>query len=346
MASVSVVFNKSILSSDFAICVVQNFENDAWGRFKALPEHEQQIIVALKGVETNQQNLLYEYHLELLELKKKVCLGFSYFPAHSGGSPTKFVGIQYATLFKPLYDRRCELLAGDSKPDSAELDAGEQGLQVVLGKEFQPPSRRPLVGNGVANFWLAVFMNHPGLSMVVAPRDQKALEHLTDVRCTYFGGQPAAPVKSGTRSYASIASGDRAVSTALTVSSSGPTLSDERFGFTLAFYFSINEYFSNEILEKTYYYKKGQVNRSGELMYEKAVGCPIYWKSGMDLIIAREDEEDEPSTSESFFTFFNPKTLPSKSEVESMGDEEYSALLDDIDGDFDCGEDIRDEVCL
>ena len=72
MASVSVVFNKSILSSDFAICVVQNFENDAWGRFKALPEHEQQIIVALKGVETNQQNLLYEYHLELLELKKKV----------------------------------------------------------------------------------------------------------------------------------------------------------------------------------------------------------------------------------------------------------------------------------
>jgi len=46
----------------------------------------------------------------------------------------------------------------------------------------------------------------------------------------------------------------------------------------------------------------------------------------------------------SFFTFFQPKSIPSESEVNDITDEEYIALLDEIKSDFECGRDIRDEV--
>ncbi|KAN0121286.1 hypothetical protein V8E52_003874, partial [Russula decolorans] len=256
--------------------------------FKALSENEQQIVQAVKGVEVRQQTTQYEFQRELFELKKK-----------------------YSTVFNHLYDRRKELLLG-SIPNGAELDAGEQALKKGLGDGFTAPPRNTLQSNnGVANFWLAVLMNHPGLSMVISPYDTEALQHLTDIRCTYFGGNPIAPPKS------------------------------EPFGFKLFFHFSSNEYFSNDVLEKTYYSRPDQVNESGDLMYEKAVGCSISWKEGKDLTVPGADDQHG---SESFFTFFSPRALPSKAELEKLNDEEFSEILDDVDGDFDCGEDIRDEI--
>jgi nucleosome assembly protein 1-like 1 len=297
-----------------------DFDQNPLNRFKALSENEQQIVQAVKGVEVRQQTTQYEFQRELFELKKK-----------------------YSTVFNHLYDRRKELLLG-SIPNGAELDAGEQALKKGLGDGFTAPPRNTLQSNnGVANFWLAVLMNHPGLSMVISPYDTEALQHLTDIRCTYFGGNPIAPPKSGSVSYANVAANNKARSTDPTVTSATSNLqfNQEPFGFKLFFHFSSNEYFSNDVLEKTYYSRPDQVNESGDLMYEKAVGCSISWKEGKDLTVPGADDQHG---SESFFTFFSPRALPSKAELEKLNDEEFSEILDDVDGDFDCGEDIRDEI--
>jgi nucleosome assembly protein 1-like 1 len=183
-------------------------------------------------------------------------------------------------------------------------------------------------------------MNHPGLSMIIAERDQKALEYLIDIRCTYFTGRPVAPVKPPAISYAVVAAGTSTPSNALAITSGEPSSDD--IGYKLSFDFRSNPYFTDNTLEKTYYYKNGQVDEFGEFLYAKSVGCTIHWKSGMDLTAA--NAAGDAAGPVSFFTFFQPKSLPSESEVNKMTDEDYIALLDDIEGDFECGGDIRDEV--
>lgn len=242
------------------------------------------------------------------------------------------------------------ILTGHGVPTEAELKAGETGLRKVLGKEFQPqPATSPPQGsNGISNFWLAVWMNHPGLSMIVAEQDQKALECLFDIRCTYFTGpgRPVSSARPSANSYAGVAAGSSSPSNALVLASRSSTSggpSSDDIGYKLSFDFSNNPYFTDRTLEKTYYYKKGEVDEFGELLYDKSVGCEIHWKSGMDLTATNAAGGDAEGPG-SFFPFFQPKSLPSESEVNNMTDEDYGNLLDEIEGDFECGEDIRDEV--
>ena len=243
------------------------------------------------------------------------------------------------------------IITAHGQPNEAELKAGETGLRKVLGKEFQPQptTYRPQANSGIPNFWLAVWMNHPGLSMIIAERDQKALEYIFDIRCTYFTGRPVSSVKPPAISYAGVTAGSSIPSNALVVASKSNALpitcgepSSDDIGYKLSFDFNNNPYFTNRTLEKTYYYKNCEVDEFGELLYAKSVGCTIDWKSGMDLTAARPAGDEEGPVS--FFTFFQPKSLPSESEVNKLSDEDYTALLDEIEGDFECGEDIRDEV--
>jgi len=181
-------------------------------------------------------------------------------------------------------------------------------------------------------------MNHPGLSKVITERDKKALEYLIDIRCTYLTGRPVSPVKLAAISSAGVAAGSSAPSNSLAISSRAPRSDD--VGYKLSFDFSSsNPYFTDHTLEKTYYYKNGQLDGFGEFLYAKSVGCAIHWKSGMDLTAA--NAAGDAGGPISFFTFFQPKSLPSESEVNN-GD--YTAFLDEIKRDFECGRDIRNEV--
>ena len=53
-------------------------------------------------------------------------------------------------------------------------------------------------------------------------------------------------------------------------------------GFKLIFTFSPNEYFENDILEKTYLYQE-EVGYSGDFVYDRAIGTEIKWKDDKDL---------------------------------------------------------------
>ena len=84
------------------------------------------------------------------------------------------------------------------------------------------------------------------LGDLITERDAGALKHLTDITLEYLPS------------------------------------SDPKPGFKLLFRFSPNEYFENEVLEKTYVYQE-EVGYSGDFVYDRAIGCEIKWKEDKDL---------------------------------------------------------------
>lgn len=86
-------------------------------------------------------------------------------------------------------------------------------------------------------------------------------------------------------------------------------------GFKLLFTFSENPYFSNTVLEKTYY----MAEEDSEPILEKATGSDIKWNSGKNVTVKvmkkkskgkKKDENKPPQTKtepcDSFFNFFKP----------------------------------------
>ena len=53
-------------------------------------------------------------------------------------------------------------------------------------------------------------------------------------------------------------------------------------GFKLAFYFSSNSFFTNDVLTKTYIYRD-ELRYEGDIVYNHMLGCEIKWKEDKDL---------------------------------------------------------------
>lgn len=146
-----------------------------------------------------------------------------------------------------MYERRKEIVTGTSKPTPEEIKAGEE-LSLKDDDEFAAPSKegKEPSPEGVPEFWLTALRNHPILNEIITDRDASALKHLVDVRIEYL-----------------------------------PT-SDPTPGFKLIFQFTPNEFFDNEILEKTYLYQE-EVGYAGDFVYDRAIGTEIKWKEDKDL---------------------------------------------------------------
>jgi Nucleosome assembly protein (NAP) len=98
----------------------------------------------------------------------------------------------------------------------------------------------------VPEFWLTALRNHVALSALITDRDAAALKHLIDLRIEYLPSSEPKP------------------------------------GFKLIFEFSPNEYFENDVLQKTYVYRE-EVGYSGDFVYDRAIGTDIKWKDEKDL---------------------------------------------------------------
>ncbi|KAL5522860.1 hypothetical protein ACEPAG_8878 [Sanghuangporus baumii] len=190
----------------------------------------------------------------------------------------------------------------------------------------------------IPEFWLTALRNHIGISDLITDRDADALKHLTDIRLEYLEG--------------------------------------DQLGFKLLFSFSPNEYFENEVLEKTYLYKP-EIDYSGDFIYDRAVGTAIRWKEDKDLtkefevkkqrnksvlfyvcferclLISVEDTNRvrlvrKARPVESFFNFFNPPAPPPEDEDEDELDEEALEAREELESrlelDYQIGEDIRDRI--
>ncbi len=93
---------------------------------------------------------------------------------------------------------------------------------------------------------MTALRTHVHLSDTITDRDAEALKSLTDIRIEYLPSTEKKP------------------------------------GFKLLFHFAPNDFFENEVLEKTYLYQE-EVGYSGDFMYDRAIGTEIKWKEDKDL---------------------------------------------------------------
>ncbi|KAE8223887.1 hypothetical protein CF319_g3146 [Tilletia indica] len=274
------------------------------GYIESLPEHIKRRIEGLKGVQVEHAKVEAAFQKEILELEKK-----------------------YAEKYRPLYQRRAEIVQGKAEPTAEEVTAGEKSDEVddedeededagpkVSLATAQPPADAE---SGIPEFWLTALKNHASISELITEADEEALRHLLDVRMTY--------------------------------------LTDEA-GFKLEFVFdaSKNDFFSETSLTKTYYYQD-EVGFSGDLVYDHAEGCKITWKEGKDLTHKIETKKQRNKNTnqtrtvkrtvpvESFFNFFSPPKPPA--EDEDIEDEEALEELDSrLELDYQIGEDLKDRI--
>jgi nucleosome assembly protein 1-like 1 len=153
---------------------------------------------------------------------------------------------QYLELQKPLYERRHAIITGSAPATAEEIAAGE-AQSVKDDPEHTPlPADASSDPAGIPEFWLTALRNHIGLSEIITERDAAALKHLLDIKIAYLGG------------------------------------AEEKPGFKLIFAFSPNDFFENDVLEKTYLYQE-EVAYTGDFAYDRAIGTEIKWKEDKDL---------------------------------------------------------------
>ena len=147
-----------------------------------------------------------------------------------------------------MYERRHAIVTGSAEPTPEEIEAGEK-QSLKDDEEYTPlPKDTATAPSGIPEFWLTALRNHLGLSELITERDAGALKHLLDIRISYLND----------------------------------TTPDSKPGFKILFIFSPNEFFDNDVLEKTYIYQE-EVGYSGDFVYDRAIGTEIRWKEDKDL---------------------------------------------------------------
>ncbi|EPS95835.1 hypothetical protein FOMPIDRAFT_1025608 [Fomitopsis schrenkii] len=224
---------------------------------------------------------------------------------------------KYHELQKPLFERRFKILTGAEEATMEEVEAGEKEW-VKEDEEYQPLGTQATYPSvAIPEFWLTALRNHVGLSEIITDRDADALKHLVDIRLEYL-----------------------------------PT-TDTKPGFKLIFVFTPNEFFENELLEKTYLYQE-EVGYTGDFMYDHAIGTEIKWKEDKDLTkefeIKKQRNKNTNRTrlvrkakpADSFFNFFSPPQPPS--EDDDVEGEELEELEEKLEMDYQIGEDIKEKI--
>jgi len=289
------------------------------GYVESLPDAVRRRVEGLKGLNVEHQKLEAEFQREILALEKK-----------------------FADKYKPLYDKRAQIVLGSTEPTAAEVEAGEatderpdeEQDEDEEAEERGEEARRSLANisiatdapKGIPEFWLTALKNHMALSELITERDEEALRHLTDVRLRYLDGPEAGR--------------------------------DSQAGFVLDFVFdaAANPHFTNEVLSKTYFYQD-EVGFSGDLVYDHAEGSKIDWKSPeMDLTHRIETKKQRNKNTnetrtvkrlvptDSFFNFFSPPKPPKDEDEDEEEDEELDEIEDRLELDYQVGEDLKDRI--
>ncbi|KAK1222405.1 histone chaperone [Marasmius sp. AFHP31] len=225
---------------------------------------------------------------------------------------------KYLELAKPLYERRHAIISGAAEPTAEEIEEGEK--QSVKDDEDYTPLPKDITGaHEIPEFWLTALRNHLGISELITDRDAAAMKYLKDVRLAYLEeGKPA---------------------------------------FKISFHFGPNEFFENEVLEKTYLFRD-ELGYTGDFIYDRAIGTEIKWKDDKDLTkefeIKKQRNKNTNRTrlvrkarpTESFFNFFNPPVPPAEDAVEKgdIDEEELEEIEDKLELDYQIGEDLREKV--
>ncbi|KKA25971.1 hypothetical protein TD95_002156 [Thielaviopsis punctulata] len=222
---------------------------------------------------------------------------------------------KYFAKFSPLYEKRAKIVNGAGEPTEEEVKAGEDEdeEETAEDKDEKKPDATGEDVKGIPEFWLSAMKNHISLAEMITERDEAALKHLVDVRMEYL----------------------------------------EKPGFRLIFEFDENEFFTNKVITKTYYYQ-AESGYGGDFIYDHAEGDKIDWKADKDLTVRVESKKQRNKNTkqtrivkktvptDSFFNFFTPPVPPT-------GEEEDDDELDDeiearLELDYQLGEDVKEKL--
>ncbi|KAI9294084.1 NAP-domain-containing protein [Neoconidiobolus thromboides FSU 785] len=261
--------------------------------YDTLPETIAKRVYGLKSLQAEQHALEKKFHEETMALEKK-----------------------YYSLYKPILDKRSEIINGKTEPSEEQIATGKeianQDEEGITRKGPKPDIKQY---EGVPEFWLMVFKNNISLAEIITERDEDALVHLQDVQIEYL---------------------------------------EEGLGYTIHFLFNSNEYFTNEKLSKSYYFKIQEP--SGTLGLDHSVGSEIEWKEGKNLtVITKSRKQRNKDTNQtriiknteptdSFFNFFTSKALPTEENMDEIDEEDFENYGEIIDEDFQLGEEIKEKI--
>ncbi|KAG6000991.1 hypothetical protein E4U21_004842 [Claviceps maximensis] len=226
---------------------------------------------------------------------------------------------KYFAKFTPLYEKRAAIVNGKAEPTDDEVKAGENEegpLQAEVSADATAQQESEALGDvaGIPEFWLSAMKNQTTLAEMITDRDEAALKHLTDVRMEYL----------------------------------------DKPGFRLIFDFTENDYFSNKIITKTYFYQN-ESGYGGDFIYDHAEGDKIEWYPGKDLTVRVEAKKQRNKNTnqtrivkktvptESFFNFFSPPQAPSEDD-DADDDEAVGDIEDRLELDYQLGEDIKEKL--
>ncbi|KAI9315891.1 hypothetical protein BX666DRAFT_1952499 [Dichotomocladium elegans] len=229
---------------------------------------------------------------------------------------------KYLALYMPLYTKRAQVVQGLYEPTNEEVALGEEtdrdsdgasgGIKLPKYETSAHGDEKDDV-RGIPEFWLTTLKNHPQISEIITHQDEGALRHLIDIRLSYM----------------------------------------DRPGFRLEFEFADgNEYFTDKVLTKTYYYQDQAYD--GDFVYDHAEGCTIHWKEGKDLTFKIETKKQRHKgtnktrvvkrtvPADTFFRFFSPPEFPNSEE--GLDVEEAEGLDAKLEVDYETGEEFKDKI--
>jgi len=226
---------------------------------------------------------------------------------------------KYFKKFTPLYEKRAKIVNGLEEPTEDEVAVGkakEEEAAAAKDDEETPAKTEdaPAVSedktmSGIPEFWLTAMKSNPSLLDIITDEDEPALRTLTDIRMEYL----------------------------------------EKPGFKLIFEFSDNDFFSDKILTKTYFYRE-ESGYGGDFIYDHAEGHTINWKTNKNLTVKVESKKQRNKNTkqtriikktvptDSFFNFFSPPTPPQDA------DEADEDIEERLEFDYQLGEDIKEKL--
>lgn len=237
---------------------------------------------------------------------------------------------KYFAKFTPLYEQRSAIVNGKTEPSEDLVKAGEEDEESEDTEGATVKEEKPAETakvSGIPEFWLSAMKNQISFAEMITDRDEGALKSLIDIRMEYL----------------------------------------DKPGFRLIFEFVENDYFTNKIITKTYFYQN-ESGYGGDFIYDHAEGDKIDWKPGMDLTVRVEQKKQRnkskfdfhrgyagmPLTNsatkqtrivkktvptESFFNFFSPPKAPADDDDDAASDIEERLELD-----YQLGEDIKEKL--
>ncbi|XP_039199235.1 nucleosome assembly protein 1-like 1 isoform X1 [Crotalus tigris] len=230
---------------------------------------------------------------------------------------------KYATLYQPLFDKRSEIINAVYEPTEEECewktDTEEEISEEMKEKaklEEEKKDQEKDDPKGIPEFWLTVFKNVDLLSDMVQEHDEPILKHLKDIKVKFSeAGEPMT--------------------------------------FTLEFHFEPNEFFTNEVVTKTYR-MRSEPDDSDPFSFDGpeimgCIGCQIDWKKGKNVTLKTIKKKQKHKghgtvrtvtktvSNDSFFNFFSPPEVPESGDL----DDDAEAILA---ADFEIGHFLRERI--